>query len=43
MNLFLKKDIQWVCHHLHLDKSKTINPNILDKSLRHMNFNDTTQ
>ena len=36
MNLFLKKDIQWVCHHLHLDKSKTINPTILDKSLRHM-------
>ena len=28
--------IKWVCHHLHLDKSKTITPERLDKSLKHM-------
>jgi len=28
--------IKWVCHHLHLDKSNTINPNLLNESLVHM-------
>jgi cytosine deaminase len=30
------RNIPWVCHHLHLDKSKTINPHLLDLSQRHM-------
>ena len=29
-------NIKWVCHHLHIDKSKTICPATLDKSLKHM-------
>ncbi len=28
--------IKWVCHHLHLDKSKTITPTHLNESLKHM-------
>jgi len=30
------KRINWNCHHLHLDKSRTITPELLDKSLKHM-------
>lgn len=30
------KNINWICHHLHIDKSKTITPKLLDKSLKHM-------
>ena len=33
---FKNNNIKWVCHHLHLDKSKTINKKILDKSVYHM-------
>jgi len=33
---FKRKDIKWVCHHLHLDKSRTITPTILKQSLTHM-------
>lgn len=28
--------IKWRCHHLHLDKSKTITPEYLNKSVKHM-------
>ena len=28
--------IKWVCHHLHIDKSQIINPDILNQSLYHM-------
>lgn len=28
--------VNWVCHHLHLDKSKTVTLNLLDQSQRHM-------
>ena len=34
--LINSKNINWVCHHLHIDKSKTITPNLLDESLKHM-------
>ena len=30
------KNINWICHHLHIDKSKTITPKLLDESLKHM-------
>ena len=30
------KNINWVCHHLHIDKSKTVNSVLLNKSLVHM-------
>lgn len=30
------KNIEWVCHHLHIDKSKTISSELLDQSLKHM-------
>jgi hypothetical protein len=33
---FTNPNINWVCHHLHLDKSKTINKNVFDKSFFHM-------
>ncbi len=37
MRRFLNTDkINWVCHHLHLDKSKTITKESLNKSLNHM-------
>lgn len=29
-------NIKWVCHHLHIDKSKIINTSILNQSLKHM-------
>tara|TARA_B100001758_G_C18368932_1_gene590194 strand:- start:123 stop:1040 length:918 start_codon:yes stop_codon:yes gene_type:complete len=29
-------NIKWTCHHLHLDKSKTMNKDILEKSFVHM-------
>ena len=29
-------NIKWVCHHLHIDKSKTIHPKLLSESLAHM-------
>lgn len=29
-------NIKWTCHHLHIDKSKTINNDILDQSFVHM-------
>ena len=29
-------NIKWVCHHLHIDKSKTINSYLLNDSLAHM-------
>jgi len=35
-SLINTRNINWACHHLHLDKSKTINPSLLNKSLRHM-------
>ena len=34
--LLKTKNINWVCHHLHIDKSKTITSNLLDESLKHM-------
>ena len=34
--LFNLNNINWVCHHLHIDKSRTINKEILNKSLVHM-------
>lgn len=34
--LLKSKNINWVCHHLHIDKSKTITSKLLDKSLKHM-------
>ena len=34
--LFNVKNINWVCHHLHLDKSKTVNAELLQQSLTHM-------
>ena len=34
--LLKSKNINWVCHHLHIDKSKTITSNLLDESLKHM-------
>ena len=34
--LFNVKNINWVCHHLHLDKSKTVNQELLEQSLTHM-------
>ena len=37
MNRLLKlRNTKFACHHLHLDKSKTITPELLDKSLTHM-------
>ena len=30
------KNIKWVCHHLHIDKSQTIHPKLLNESLAHM-------
>tara|TARA_Y100000996_G_scaffold8724_1_gene7255 strand:- start:403 stop:558 length:156 start_codon:yes stop_codon:yes gene_type:complete len=37
MKHLLKLDkLKWVCHHLHLDKSNTINNNLLNESLVHM-------
>ena len=33
---FTNPNINWVCHHLHLDKSKTINREVFDQSLSHM-------
>lgn len=37
MNRVLNKNtIMWACHHLHLDKSRTINPGRLEKSIKHM-------
>ena len=30
------RNIKWVCHHLHIDKSKTIHPKLLNESLAHM-------
>tara|TARA_Y100000590_G_scaffold430759_1_gene544729 strand:- start:939 stop:1895 length:957 start_codon:yes stop_codon:yes gene_type:complete len=37
MNRLLNiQNLRWVCHHLHIDKSKLINPFILDQSLSHM-------
>ena len=36
MNRLLNKNIKWVCHHLHLDKSRTITPNLLNNSIVHM-------
>ena len=33
---FKSSNINWVCHHLHLDKSKTINKKNFDRSLVHM-------
>ena len=37
MNHLLKvNNIKWVCHHLHIDKSHTINPTLLNESLSHM-------
>lgn len=37
MNRVLNKNtIRWACHHLHLDKSRTITPGRLEKSLKHM-------
>ena len=30
------KNINWVCHHLHIDKSKTITSKLLDDSVKHM-------
>ncbi len=33
---FLKKNIKWVCHHAHLDKSNIINKDLLIQSDRHM-------
>ena len=34
--LINSRNRNWVCHHLHLDKSKTINNSILNQSLSHM-------
>jgi cytosine/adenosine deaminase-related metal-dependent hydrolase len=37
MNRLVKlNNIKWVCHHLHIDKSKTIHPTLLNESLAHM-------
>ena len=37
MNKFINAaQVKWVCHHLHLDKSKTITHDILEQSLTHM-------
>lgn len=36
MNKFLNPNMRWVCHHLHLDKSKIINTKLLDQSQKHM-------
>ena len=33
---FNQRNIKWVCHHLHLDKSQTFNNNILNQSNVHM-------
>uniref|UniRef100_A0A6C0KYL1 Amidohydrolase-related domain-containing protein n=1 Tax=viral metagenome TaxID=1070528 RepID=A0A6C0KYL1_9ZZZZ len=33
---FLRKNINWVCHHAHLDKSNIINKDLLIQSNRHM-------
>ena len=35
-NVINTKNINWICHHLHIDKSKTITPKLLDESLKHM-------
>ena len=35
-NLININNIKWTCHHLHLDKSKTMNRDILEKSFVHM-------
>ena len=34
--LLKTKNINWVCHHLHIDKSKTITSKLLDDSVKHM-------
>ena len=34
--LLKTKNINWVCHHLHIDKSKTITSKLLDDSSKHM-------
>ena len=37
MNRLVKlNNIKWVCHHLHIDKSNTITPSLLNESLSHM-------
>tara|TARA_B100001113_G_scaffold58814_1_gene44342 strand:- start:4091 stop:5029 length:939 start_codon:yes stop_codon:yes gene_type:complete len=33
---FVNKNIKWVCHHAHIDKSQLISKNLLDKSNSHM-------
>ena len=35
-SLIKKNNVQWICHHLHLDKSKTISLDILNQSETHM-------
>ena len=30
------KNIKWVCHHLHIDKSHSVTPQLLNESLAHM-------
>ena len=37
MNKFINFSyLRWTCHHLHIDKSNTINPYLLDESVKHM-------
>ena len=36
MKRLLRANLPWVCHHLHIDKSKTINKDMLIKSQEHM-------
>ena len=33
---FLKRNINWVCHHSHLDKSNIITRTLLQESDKHM-------
>ena len=33
---FLKRNLNWVCHHTHLDKSNIISRDLLDQSQKHM-------
>ncbi len=37
MNKFINfNNLKWVCHHLHIDKSNTINKYLLNESIKHM-------
>ena len=43
MNKFINfNNLKWTCHHLHIDKSNTINPYLLNESVKHMKNKQNT-